>query len=330
MGKPVALVALPLADDLIERVSQTCDVVVCGREAGVPDAASLAAQLPQADGVLTTVRSRYHQDLLQNCPRLKVISNFAVGYDNVDVAAATRSGVLVCNTPGVLDRAVAEVTLGLILMTGRNMRDNDFHVRSGAWASGAAPLASDVAGKVLGLLGMGRIGKVVARSAQALGMKVMYYKPTRDFEIEAAGIAEYHPRDELIRQADFLSVHMPLDEHTRGSIGRAEFDAMKSTSYFINTARGAIVDEEALIEALRSRAIAGAGLDVMTKEPIGPDHPLCALPNVVLQPHIGSATVETRRAMIELAVENLLNALSGKRPAAMVNPEVWPFSTRGV
>jgi glyoxylate reductase len=321
--RPVVLIALPLADDLMKVIEGECEIMLCANGAAVPDAGDLAARLPQVDGVLTTMRSRYDETLLNQGPRLKVVSNFAVGFDNVDVPAATRAGVLVCNTPGVLDRAVAELAIGLIIMTGRNMLANDRFVRDGEWAKGAAPLAIDVGDKVLGLLGMGRIGTVVAKAAHALGMKVIYHKRSRDTEIEAAGIADYCSREELFARSDFVSVHTPLDAGTRGSIGTREFNVMKPTAYFINTSRGGVVDEPALIDALKNGTIAGAGLDVMATEPIGADHPLCGLPNVVLQPHIGSATVETRRAMIELAVHNLVAAVNGRKPEAMVNPEVW-------
>lgn len=323
MTRPVVLIALPLADDLEKVIEEECEIMLCANGAAVPDAADLATRLPNVDGVLTTMRSRYDEKLLSQCPRLKVISNFAVGFDNVDVPAASRAGVLVCNTPGVLDRAVAEVTIGLIIMAARNILANDRFVREGKWAKGAPSLAVDVGDKVLGLLGMGRIGTVVAKAAHALGMKVIYHKRSRDTQIETAGITEYCSRDELFARSDFVSVHTPLDDSTRGSIGAREFNAMKPTAYFINTSRGGVVDEPALIEALKNETIAGAGLDVMATEPIGADHPLCSLPNVVLQPHIGSATVETRRAMIELAVRNLVAALNGRKPEAMVNPEVW-------
>lgn len=321
MTKKRVLVATPLAPDLLDRIAEACEVVLPGEAPAIPTPAQIAELLPTVQGVLTTIRTRYDAGLFGACPGLEAISNNAVGFDNVDVPAATAAGVLVCNTPKVLDKAVADLTVGLIVCLARNMLHNDAFVRSGKWMDGGAPLTQDIAGKTLGLIGMGRIGKVVARAAAALGMRVVYYKPTRDAAAEAEGLVRYRERDEVFAEADFVSVHAPLDAGTRTSIGAREFSLMKRSAYFINTSRGGLVDEAGLIEALKQRRIAGAGLDVMATEPIGADHPLCALPNVVLQPHIASATVETRRAMIELAVRNLVAAMTGGTPEAMVNPQ---------
>jgi lactate dehydrogenase-like 2-hydroxyacid dehydrogenase len=274
-------------------------------------------------GQLITPRTRVDEDLMQSLPKLRVSSNFSVGYDNVDVAAANRHKVLICNTPNVLNEAVADVTLGLMLCLARNLVAGDAFVRSGAWTRGPFPLTHDIRGKTFGLLGMGRIGRVVARSVQAFDMKVIYHNRRHDEEIEALGLASYVDRDTLFREADVLCVLVPLNAETRHSVGAREFDMMKPTAYLINTARGAVLDEAALVDALRGGKIAGAGLDVMETEPLPADSPLCSLPNVVLQAHVGSATHETRRAMIELAVHNLIDALTGARPTAMVNPELW-------
>lgn len=322
MSKKRVLIATPLAQDLLDRVAEVCEVVLPGDSPAIPTPEQVAELLPGVQGVLTTIRTRYGSDLLSACPGLEVISNNAVGFDNIDMPAATAAGVLVCNTPKVLDRAVADLTVGLIIALARQMPRNDAHIRSGGWLAGNAALTQDIDGKTLGLVGMGRIGKVVARVAAALGMRVIYFKPSRDTTAEAEGIAEYRPRDQVFSEADFVSIHAPLDDSTRASIGAREFSLMKSSAYFINTSRGGLVDEPALIRALQEERLAGAGLDVMATEPIGADHPLCALPNVILQPHVGSATVETRRAMIELAVRNLLAVMTGGRAEAMVNPQV--------
>lgn len=323
MSKKRVLIALPLAADLLTEIERSCEVVLAGGKLEVPGKEDFLAALPGVRGVLTTMRSSYDAGLFARFPELKVVSNFAVGYDNVDVEAATAAGVLVCNTPGVLDKAVSDLTLGLIIALSRNMLKNDRFVRSGAWMKGGAPLAQDISGKTLGLIGMGRIGATVAAAAIALGMRVIYYKPTRDQAIEARlGIA-YRARDEVFAEADFVSVHTRLDATSRNSIGAREFSLMKPTAYFINTSRGGVVVEDELIAALRGDTIAGAGLDVMVTEPLPPESPLCSMDNVILQPHAGSATVQTRRAMIELAARNLIAAMRGERPQAMVNPEVW-------
>ncbi|MFC4278527.1 2-hydroxyacid dehydrogenase [Achromobacter aloeverae] len=318
--KPKVIVSVPLPPDLRERLAAACDLV------DVPMGQSPADAVPadvraQVSGMVCTMKTRIDQALLDALPALKVSSNFAVGFDNVDVAAATSRGVLICNTPGVLDGAVADVTIGLMLCLARNLVAGDAFVRSGAWAQGPFPLTRDIRGKTLGLLGMGRIGRVVARTARAFDMPVIYHNRRED--PEAGGLATFVERDELFKSADVLSIHIPLSAQTRHSVGKRELSLMKPTAYLINTARGPVVDEAALVDALRAGTIAGAGLDVMEQEPLPATHPLCGLPNVVLQAHVGSATHETRRAMIDLAVANLLDALGGRQPAAMVNPETW-------
>ena len=318
--KPKVIVSAPVPPDLREQLAERCEIVEV--PTGQNPAEVLGADARATiEGMVCTVRTKVDQALLDALPALKVSSNFAVGFDNVDLAAATQRKVLICNTPGVLDGAVADVTIGLMLCLSRNLVAGDAFVRSGAWTKGAFPLTRDIRGKTLGLLGMGRIGRVVARAAQAFDMKVIYHNRREDPQAE--GLATYVERDELFKSSDVLSVHIPLSAETRHSIGKRELSLMKPTAYLINTARGPVIDEAALIEALRAGTIAGAGLDVMEQEPLPADSPLCALPNVVLQAHVGSATHETRRAMIDLAVANLMDALSGKTPQAMVNPEVW-------
>lgn len=318
--KPKVIVSAPLPPDLRERLASQCEIVEV--PTGQNPAETLSAEVrAQIKGMVCTMRTKVDQNLLDVLPALAVSSNFAVGFDNVDLAAATKRKVLICNTPGVLDGAVADVTIGLMLCLARNLVAGDAFVRSGGWTKGAFPLTRDIRGKTLGLLGMGRIGRVVARTAQAFDMKVVYHNRRQDPQAE--GLASYVERDELFKVSDVLSVHIPLSAETRHSVGKRELGLMKPTAYLINTARGPVVDEAALIDALRAGTIAGAGLDVMEQEPLPPTSPLCELPNVVLQAHVGSATHETRRAMIDLAVANLMDALANKQPQAMVNPEVW-------
>jgi glyoxylate reductase len=320
--KPRVLVALPLPDDLLARVAAVCEAVVAP-SGFFPTPAELAALTPGVDGVLTTVMARFDSALLSQCGRLRVISNCAVGLDNIDLEAASRQGIAVCNAPGLQDAAVAELTIALILALARNLVANDGFVRSGEWQRRkAAPLGVNIRGKRLGLIGMGGIGRYVARAASALGMDTIYFKRRRDHAAESWGIARFvASRDELFASADVVSIHAPLTPETRNSIGTREFALMKPGAFLVNTSRGAIVNEAELIEALTTRLIAGAGLDVMTQEPLPPESPLCALPNVILQPHAAAATKETRRAMEELAVENLLGVLHGPKPSVIVNPE---------
>ncbi|MGH8808971.1 MAG: 2-hydroxyacid dehydrogenase [Noviherbaspirillum sp.] len=321
-ARRIAIISATVPEDLQHSIRQHLDIHSVPIGQRIEDAVPAEVRA-QAVALLCTVRTPVQESLFAALPRLQVVSNFAVGYDNIDVAAATKAGVLVCNTPGVLDAAVADLTIGMVLCLGRKLVDNDRFVRSGAWLKGAAPLASDLAGKTLGLLGMGRIGRMVAKRAQAFDMNVIYHNRRPDAEAERAALGSYVERDALFAQSDYVSVHVPLGPETKASIGEREFSLMKPSAFFLNTARGAVVDEEALIDALRRGRIAGAGLDVMVKEPLDTASPLVDLPNVVLQPHVGSATVETRRAMMALAVDNMINAASGKQPKAMVNESIW-------
>ena len=316
------IISATLPEDLLAQVKAITSVIVV--PAGTPPQELVAPSDRQAvTGMLCTLRTRVDDALLDAFPNLKVISNFAVGFDNVEIDRVNARNVLVCNTPGVLDAAVADLTFGLLLCLTRNMVPLHEFVCKGEWKRAAAPLAIDVAGKTLGLLGMGRIGKMVARRAKAFDMDVCYHNRTRDEEAESQQLARYVARDELFTQSDIVSVHVPLTDATRNSVGVRELASMKTSAYLINTSRGPVVDEVALIEVLRNKRISGAGLDVMVQEPLDPDSPLCSLPNVVLQPHVGSATVETRRAMIALATDNLVRALRGETPKAMVNPQIW-------
>lgn len=320
--KPKVIVSATLPADLRDKLAARCDIV------DVPVGTAPNEAIPENErdaivGMVCTMRTKVNDALFEQFPNLRVSSNFAVGFDNVDLDAANKRGVLICNTPGVLDGAVADVTIGLMLCLSRNLVAGDAFVRSGAWTKGAFPLTRDIRGKTLGLLGMGRIGRVVARAARAFDMDVIYHNRSHDKDAEAQGLASYVTRDALFERSDVLSVHIPLSAETRHSVGAREIGLMKPSAYLINTARGPVIDEAALIDALKTNKIAGAGLDVMEQEPLPASSPLCTLPNVVLQAHVGSGTHETRRAMIDLAVNNLLDAVTGTAPKAMVNPDVW-------
>jgi glyoxylate reductase len=319
--RPLVLNATPLGDALRARIvaEADCDVLDLAPSDG-PDAIA-SADRARVTGWLCTMRTPVTAQALELLPALRVVSTRAVGYDNIDVDAAMQRGVDVGHTPGVLDRAVADLAFALMLALSRNLLENDRFVRSGAWQRGLAPLSRDLRGKTLGLLGLGRIGGQLARLAHGYGMRVRYFQRTRDAAAEAAGTVLFCTREELFRQSDFVSVHLPLSAATQGSVGAAEFAWMKPHAWFINTSRGGVVDEPALLAALREQRIAGAGLDVMANEPLDPSSELCQLPNVVLQPHAGSATIETREAMMELAVANLIAGLRGRQlPAPLLRP----------
>ncbi|MBI2761721.1 MAG: D-glycerate dehydrogenase [Chloroflexi bacterium] len=321
MAKPRILLTTPAPDHVRAMLDEACEVVTIPG-GGRPTRDQLAELLPTVDGLLTSNQVKVDNALLDACPNLKVVANNGVGYDNVDIPYATSKGVLVCNTPGVLNGAVADLTFLLLLGLARHVVANERHVRSGDWRSGAGRIGVDVRGKTLGIIGLGRIGHVVARTARGFDMKVIYYDPIRDPEAEASGLATYRERDDVLRESDFVSVHCFLDETTRHHIGMREYKLMKLTAYLINTSRGPVIDQDALAEALKAGEIAGAGLDVMETEPLDPSHALCSLDNVILLPHIASGTTETRLAMVELAGRNLIAAVTGGMPEAVVNPEV--------
>jgi glyoxylate reductase len=277
-----------------------------------------------ADAILSLLHDRVDEELLEAAgPRLRCVANVAVGYDNVDVAAAARRGVVVTNTPGVLDDATADLTMALILAATRRVAEGDRLIRAGReWTWGMSfMLGSGLRGKLLGIVGLGGIGRRVAERARAFGMEIAYHQRTQaPAEAEAALGAERMPLEQLLESADVLSLHCPLTPETHHLIGGAQLRSMKQTAVLVNAARGPVVDEQALAEALAVGEIAGAGLDVYEQEP-RVEPALLALENVVLSPHLGSATVETRTAMAELAARNAISVLRGERPLTPVTSQ---------
>src|SRR5215203_1907543 len=290
------------------------------RETAIPRP-DLLELVSAADAVLTLLHDRVDAELLDAAgPRLQCVANVAVGYDNVDLEAAAARGVLVTNTPGVLDDATADLTLALLLAATRRLAEGDRLVRSGrGWSWGMSfMLGSGLRGKLLGIVGLGGIGRKVAERARAFGMKIAYHsRHPAPAEVVAALSAEQLPLEQLLAEADVLSLHCPLTPQTHHLIGAAELASMKPTAVLINAARGPVVDERALAAALRSGVIAAAGLDVYEDEP-RVEPALLELDNVVLAPHLGSATVETRTAMAELAARNAISVLSGQGPLTPV------------
>jgi glyoxylate reductase len=303
--------------DVLRKANVKIDVV--DRGAPLPRA-DLLARVRGCDGVMVTGADRVDAQFFDAAPRLKVVSCIAVGYDNVALAEATRRRVAVTNTPGVLTDACADLAWALILGVARRIVEGDRLTRSGEWRglSNTLLLGVDVAGKTLGIVGAGRIGAAVAKRATGFSMPILYFARTAKPEMDALG-AKRVTFDEVLAKSDFVSVHVPLTPETRHMFGEAEFRKMKPTARFINMARGPVHDEAALVKALREGWIAGAGLDVYEHEPqIDPG--LIDMPNVLLLPHIGSATVETRRRMAILAAENLLAVLDGLPCPNIVNP----------
>jgi glyoxylate reductase len=284
-------------------------------------------------GALVTSSDRIDDEFLDAAgPSLRVVSSVGVGYDHVDVPACTARPVLVGNTPDVLTEATAELTWALILSAARRVGEGDRLIRRGdRWPAGlAGMLGMGLDGKVLGVVGLGRIGRAVARRGRAFGMRIVYHNRRRaPTEVEGELSAEYLPLEDLLAEADVVTIHTSLSDETRHLIDADRLALMKPTAVFVNASRGPVVDEAALVEALQSGRIFAAGLDVYEEEP--KVHPgLLELENVVLAPHIGSATIETRTAMADLAAENLIEGVEGRRPPCLVNPEAWEAWTRGI
>ncbi len=287
--------------------------------------AELIRVVRNAEGLIPTVTEPVTGEIMDAAPDLRVIANYGVGYNNIDVDAATERGLPVTNTPGVLTDTTADLAFALILAAGRRIAEGDRFVRSGKW-KGWQPtqmLGQDIHGKTLGILGMGQIGRAVTRRAHGFGMKILYNDPRRLPAGEERKLgARYSSFASLLKRSDIVTIHTLLTAETRHLIGTAELRMMKPTAILVNAARGPIVDERALTVALRAGRIQAAGLDVFEEEPFV-DSALRKLENVVLLPHLGSASLETRTAMGMLAAKNCLAALSGKKPPNLVNPEVW-------
>jgi glyoxylate reductase len=318
-ARPKVYVTHRLADVVLAPLRREFDVTVFDGD-GLVSRAELLRSLADIDGLLG--RATIDAELLSAAPRLRVVSNIAVGYDNVDLDGATKRGVLITNTPGVLSDAVADLTLALILQLSRRLPEAVRFVREERWGRPGETLdfGVDLNGKTLSIVGMGRIGIVVAQRALAFGMRIVYFD-TRG-EVQTGLPAEYAASlTDALALADFVSLHTNLTPESRHLIGEAELARMKSTAYLINTARGSIVDQPALCRALAEGQIAGAALDVLEEEPPAPDDPILGLPNVIILPHIGSATRETRTAMAELAVSNLIACLKGEPCPNVVNPD---------
>ncbi len=307
----------------LDLLRASCDVTIWEGDLP-PDKQELDTLLEGAVGVLSLLTEQVDGDLLDRHPSIRVVSNFAVGYDNVDVEAATARNVAVCNTPGVLTQATAEFAFTLLVSAARRVVEAARYVQDGNWQTWGPRLllGQDIAGATLGIVGFGRIGKELARMASGFNMRILANDAYEDSKAAAEFGVTYVPLDDLLREADFVSLHVALTPETEQLIGARELGLMKKTAVLINAARGPVVDTEALVAALRGGEIFAAGLDVTDPEPLPADHPLVSLPNCIVVPHIASATVTTRDAMAELAANNLIDVLNGKMPEVIVNPDV--------
>lgn len=290
-----------------------------------PPRGTLLKEVQEVDGLFCILTERIDGELLDRAKKLRIVANMAVGYDNIDLAEATKRNVMVTNTPGVLTETVADATMALMLAVARRVVEADRYVRQGRWKLRWSPMmmvGSDVYGKTLGIYGLGRIGAAVAKRAAGFAMKLLYYDGVRNEGLEKKYGIEYVAFDRLLRESDFLSVHVPLLPGTKKSVGAREFTLMKGSAYLINTARGSVVDEVALIRALKDGRIAGAGLDVFEDEPVNSKNELLKMENVVLAPHMASGSIETRTAMAVMAARNIVAALKGEAPPDLLNKEL--------
>ncbi len=319
-------VTRPIADAPLRRLAEAARVELWDDDMPPPHD-ELIARIANVDAVISMVSDRFDAETIAQLARLRIISNFAVGLDNIDLDAATRAGIAVGHTPGVLAETTADLAFALIMATARRIAESDRFVRAGRWRTWTPRLmlGRDIFGATLGIVGWGEIGQAVARRAAGFGMRILYatYQSSRKRTFAAPEPpSEQVELGELLAASDFISINVPLTEKTRHMIGPHEFALMKRDAILVNTARGPIIDQEALIIALKLERIAGAGLDVTEVEPIGADHELLQFPNVIVTPHVGSASHATRIKMAALAVDNVLDVLAGRLPRRCANPTV--------
>ena len=320
---PRVYVTRQLRGDALDRLRHDAEVDVWADEEPPPREELLRA-IGDAEGLLCLLTDNIDAGLLDAAPRLRVISTMAVGYDHIDVDAATARGVAVCHTPGVLTETTADFAFALLLAAARRLPEGERAVREGRWTTWHPSflVGYDVGGATLGIVGLGQIGQAVARRARGFEMRVLYHSRHRNEHAERELGCAYAAFEELLSLSDAVTVHVPLMPETRHLFNEAAFRQMKPTAIFVNTSRGAVVDEAALHHALASHQIAAAAIDVTETEPMSPHDPLLRLPNLLVTPHIASASVVTRGRMAGLAVDNLLAVLSGGQPAHCVNEQV--------
>ena len=326
MAKPKVLATRPLFPAAQKILNGNCEVDYWTQPERIPKE-ELLRRVKDKEGLVCLLTEKVDEELLAAAPKLRIAANVAVGYDNITVADCTKRGVAATNTPGVLDETTADFAWTLLMAVARRLGEGEALARSGEWKGWDLDqlVGADVWGKTLGLVGFGRIGRAVARRASGFQMKVIYHDAVRvPLDVERGFHAEYRDLNALLHEADFVSLHVPLLPETRGLFNAKMFSQMKLTSFLINTSRGPVVNEADLVQALESKKIAGAALDVYEKEPL--INPGLKRPNVVLAPHISSASLETRTKMACMAAENVVALLKGQRPPNILNPEVLKAS----
>jgi glyoxylate reductase len=321
--KPKVYVNRPIPEEALKKLAQTCDYRMWEGELPVPRDV-LLKEVPEIDGLLSLLTDKIDAAIMDAAAKLRVISNMAVGFDNIDVREASKRKILVCNTPGVLTETTADFAFALLLAAARRVAEGERNVKEGKWKTWGPMilLGHDVHHATLGIIGLGRIGAEVAKRAKGFDMKILYYDSVRRPELEKTLGVEFRDLNSLLGESDFVTVHTPLLPETYHLIGEEQFKIMKKNAILVNSARGPIVDPNALYNALRNHQIAYAALDVTEPEPIPLSDPLLTLDNILIVPHIASASIATRTKMAIMAVDNLLAALKGTTPPHIVNPEV--------
>lgn len=318
--KPKVLVTRRLPDVILAEYKKQADVEVWDEETPIPYNIMLE-KVRGKEGLVCLLSDKVDQKIIDAGASLKVISTIAVGFDNIDIQEAAAHGIRVGNTPGVLTDATADLAFSLLMAAARRLGEGMDYVRQGKWKTWGLTLlmGQEVYGRTIGIIGMGRIGQAMAKRAKGFNMRILYSGHHRVGQLEEDLKAEFCPLDDLLRESDYISLHANLKDETRGLIGEREFNLMKPTAILINTARGAMVDQDALYHALKDGKIAYAALDVTDPEPMSPDDRLLTLPNIIVVPHIGSATVNTRMTMCRMALQNLAAGLKGEKLPYPVN-----------
>ncbi len=324
--KPTVYITRKIFPEALAMINQVAEIKLWADELALPYK-TLLAEVRNVDGLLCLLSDRIDAQVIAATPRLKVISNYAVGYDNIDIARATQRGIPVGNTPGVLSETTADLAFALLMAAARRIVEADKYVRGRLWRIPWEPmtlLGQDIHHGTLGIVGLGRIGAEIARRARGFHMPVLYHDSTRQQDAEKElGVEYIAALPELLARADFVTIHVPLTEKTRNMFGQTEFSQMKPSAILVNTSRGQVVDQKALYEALQSGQIAAAAIDVTNVEPLPADDPLLSLSNLIITPHIGSASRVTRARMAYMAAENLVAGLKGEVLPYCVNPEVY-------
>ncbi len=324
LAKPKVFVTRTISERGLNNIRGAFDIEVWEGYAPPPKEV-FRNKIRDVEGVVSMLSDRIDKEILDAARDLKIITQLAVGYDNIDLQEATRRDIYVTNTPDVLTETTADFAWAILMAVARRVVEADRYIRAGQWQVAWHPdmlTGRDIFGTTIGIIGAGRIGEAIARRAKGFNMKILYYSRSPKSEIEKLG-AEYIELDQLLRLSDFVTLHVPLTAETKHLINGNRLKLMKKTAYLVNNARGSVVDEKALYEALKAKTIAGAALDVFELEPTSATNPLLSLDNVVVAPHISSASIETRARMAVMVAENLLAFFGGKKPPNLVNTEVW-------